>query len=143
MAVFPLSIVVMAPLAGWLADRYSARVLCMFGGLVQASGLALMALPVIHQSTALFVVAAVICGLGFGCFQTPNNRALMGAAPRARSGAAAGLQATARMTGQILGTTATALVFGWTASGAPMVALGVTAVLASIGGILSLWRPVN
>ena len=42
----------------------------------------------------------VICGIGFGFFQTPNMRALMSSAPPHRSGSASGIVATARLTGQ-------------------------------------------
>lgn len=141
LAVYPLSILVMAPLAGRLADRYSARLLCTLGGALLTLGIGALASSAVHGHVLWFVMASILCGVGFGCFQTPNNRALMGAAPRARSGSAAGLQATARMTGQMLGTTATGLVFGWVASGAPQAALAVGAMLALVSAILSLWRP--
>jgi hypothetical protein len=45
----------------------------------------------------------VVCGIGFGFFQTPNLRALMSSAPSHRSGSASSMVATARLTGQTLG----------------------------------------
>ena len=39
----------------------------------------------------------LICGIGFGFFNTPNNRALLLSAPPPRAGAASGMQATARL----------------------------------------------
>jgi DHA2 family multidrug resistance protein-like MFS transporter len=56
----------------------------------------------------------VICGLGFGFFQSPNNRLLVGSAPRERSGAGSGMLATARLTGQTIGSALVALSFGLT-----------------------------
>ena len=44
-----------------------------------------------------------LCGLGFGFFQSPNNRAMVSSSPRSRSGAAGGMLATARVLGQTIG----------------------------------------
>jgi hypothetical protein len=53
----------------------------------------------------------VVCGIGFGFFQTPNLRALMSSAPAHRSGSASSMVATARLTGQTLGAALAALCF--------------------------------
>ena len=53
-----------------------------------------------------------VCGVGFGFFNTPNNRAIITAAPPARSGGASGMQATARLFGQTTGAALVALLFG-------------------------------
>ncbi len=53
-----------------------------------------------------------ICGLGFGLFQTPNNRAMLSSAPRERSGGASGMLSTARLLGQTLGAALVAMIFG-------------------------------
>jgi len=42
-------------------------------------------------------------GLGIGIFISPNTSALMGAAPRHRQGIAAGVMATSRTLGMVLG----------------------------------------
>jgi DHA2 family multidrug resistance protein-like MFS transporter len=54
----------------------------------------------------------LVCGAGFGFFQSPNNRSLIAAAPRSRSGVASGVLSTARLTGQTLGGVAVAVIFG-------------------------------
>jgi DHA2 family multidrug resistance protein-like MFS transporter len=54
----------------------------------------------------------VICGIGFGFFNTPNNRAIITSAPRQRTGGASGMQAAARLFGQTTGAALVALVFG-------------------------------
>ena len=54
----------------------------------------------------------VLCGAGFGIFSSPNNRLMMNAVPRDRSGSAGGIIATARTLGQTLGAALVALVFG-------------------------------
>jgi DHA2 family multidrug resistance protein-like MFS transporter len=52
-----------------------------------------------------------VCGAGFGFFQSPNNRTMVLATPRARGGASGGAMATARVTGQSLGAVLAALLF--------------------------------
>ncbi len=56
----------------------------------------------------------VLCGLGFGLFQTPNNRTLFLAASPERSGAAGGMQGTARLSGQTAGAVLVTLLFATT-----------------------------
>jgi DHA2 family multidrug resistance protein-like MFS transporter len=53
-----------------------------------------------------------LCGLGFGFFQSPNNRAIVASAPRERSGGAGAIQSTARLLGQTIGAALVALIFG-------------------------------
>ena len=136
----------MAPIAGHLADRVSTAVLCAIGLAIFCAGLAAMAtLP--SGPTALDVGwRMAMCGTGFGFFQSPNNRMMLTAAPRARAGAAGGMLGTARLTGQTFGAVLTAIflhlfgdpgeVFGlWVAAGfaalAALVSLSRTAVHAS------------
>ena len=54
----------------------------------------------------------VLCGAGFGIFASPNNRLMMNAVPRERSGSAGGIIATARTLGQTVGAALVALMFG-------------------------------
>jgi len=88
---WPLAIAVVAPLAGRLSDRVSPPRLSTAGLAILAAGLALLASMPARPASADIVWRAVICGVGFGLFQAPNNRELLGAAPRNRSGAAARL----------------------------------------------------
>jgi len=55
--------------------------------------------------------AMVLGGVGFGFFQTPNNRVLLGSAPRERAGAVGGLQAVTRVIGQTAGAALVAMAF--------------------------------
>ena len=82
-----------------------------------------------------------LCGLGFALFQTPNNRNLFLSAPHDRSGAAGGMQATARLTGQTTGAVLMTLLFATAPMNlAPRIGLGIGAVLALAGGLVSLSR---
>jgi hypothetical protein len=62
---------------------------------------------------ALMPIAASlgVVGLGVGLFVSPNNSALMGAAPRHRQGIAAGILATSRNVGMVLGVGLAGAVF--------------------------------
>src|SRR5262252_969929 len=109
---WPLALAVTAPLAGRLADRYPAGLLGGVGLLTLAAGLTLLVLyPVTGDATGVLWRMA-LCGAGFGFFQAPNNRAIMGSVPRKRSGAAGGMLAAARLIGQTIGAAAVAILFG-------------------------------
>jgi DHA2 family multidrug resistance protein-like MFS transporter len=109
---WPLSVAVIAPLTGRLADRYPVGLLSGCGLAVMAGGLALASLLPDHPSAFDIVWRMMICGLGFGFFNTPNNRAIIISAPPTRAGAASGMQATSRLLGQSTGAAMVALMFG-------------------------------
>ena len=112
MTPWPLTVAVVAPIAGRLADRYPAGLLGGVGLVAMAAGLALLALLPAHPSEIAIIWRTVVCGFGFGLFQTPNNRAMIGASPPSRSGAAGGMLSTARLLGQTFGAAMVAVVFG-------------------------------
>ena len=83
----------------------------------------------------------MLSGLGFGLFQVPNNRNMLLSAPRERSGAAGGMQGTARLTGQTVGAVTMSLLFTLVSAGnAPRIGLGIAASLALIAGLVSTLR---
>lgn len=141
MMPWPLTVAVAAPLAGRLANQVPTGRLCAFGGVCLAAALALAALWPLQDSLAPLVAATILAGLGFGFFQTPNNRNMLLSAPKARSGAAGGMLGTARLTGQTAGAVAMALLFKFVpVAAAPRIGLVVAAVLALMGGVVSLLR---
>lgn len=139
--VWPLSVAATAVVAGRLADRLPTAWLCAAGGGLLSAGLAGAAVCPLDGDPVRLVPFLAVAGIGFGFFQSPNNRSLFLAAPAGRSGAAGGMQGTARVTGQTVGSLATALLFGLSLSGgAPQIALGVGALLALAAGVISLFR---
>jgi len=56
-----------------------------------------------NTETVYIIAALAITGLGTGIFVSPNTSAVMGSAPRHRQGIAAGVLATARNVGMVLG----------------------------------------
>lgn len=136
---WPLAIAVAAPVAGRLADRYPAGLLGGGGLLVFAAGLFLLALLPHHPDYQDVIWRMAICGLGFGFFQSPNNRTLIASAPRSRSGGASGMLGTARLLGQTTGAALVALFFGKFPADATIAALYVATALAlSAAGVSCL-----
>jgi len=81
-----------------------------------------------------------LCGAGFGLFQAPNNRTILASAPRARSGAAGGMLAAARLIGQSIGAAAVAILFRAYDVEGSNYALALAAILATLGAIVSVLR---
>jgi len=99
----PLAMMVSAPISGTVSDRIGVRIPAMAGMGVLACGLFLLSR--IEQDTPFgsVAMALVVCGLGTGTFIAPNSSGLMGAAPAEKQGIAAGVLATARNAGMVLG----------------------------------------
>ncbi len=140
---WPAVVVFVAPLAGRLSDRYPAGLLGGCGLTVLCLGLLLvMALPP-HAAFIDVVWRMMVCGIGFGFFQSPNNRAIISAAPRNRSGAASGVLWTARLTGQTIGGAVVAVVFAFThhdiAQGV-FIAIGVGVAFSGVACLVSFMR---
>lgn len=140
MTPWPLATALIAPVAGRLADRFAPAFLGGAGLLVMAAGLALLALDVGDGDPVSLAWRLAICGLGFGFFQSPNNRLIIGSAPPNRSGGAAGLQSAGRLIGQSFGTALMAVAFGRASSHATSIAIGAAAAMALIGACASALR---
>ena len=137
---WPVAVAIMAPIAGRLADRYPAGLLGGIGLVVFALGLALLAHLPAAPENADIVWRMALCGVGFGFFQSPNNRAIISATPRARSGGASGMLGTARLLGQSIGTALVALLFNLVGARAPVWALVIGAGVALLAALVSMVR---
>jgi MFS family permease len=103
MSVVPIVLVIIAPIAGSLSDRYGARPITIVGlcSLLVGYSLARTLHP---EVTALgYVLRFLPIGLGMGTFQSPNNSAIMGSVPREQAGVAGGLLVMTRTFGQTVG----------------------------------------
>ncbi len=112
MTPWPLMTALVAPGAGRLSDRFSPERIAAAGLGLLGAGLA--SLHWLGDAPSAFDIGwrLALCGLGFGLFQSPNNRVIAGSAPRERSGGASGIQAMGRLLGQSLGAVVVAIVFG-------------------------------
>jgi MFS transporter, DHA2 family, multidrug resistance protein len=140
MTPWPLAVALAAPVAGRLSDRFPAGILGGAGLAIMACGLALLALFPTGGSAPDFIWRMALCGIGFGLFQSPNNRTMILAAPRARSGAAGGLLSTARLLGQTAGAAGVAIMFRAYPAQGPSLALLVAAGIALLAALVSMAR---
>jgi EmrB/QacA subfamily drug resistance transporter len=134
----PLAFGLVAPFAGRLADHTGARPLTTSGMALVAAGL--LVAGVTRPGTSVLLLLLAVVGVGLGLFTSPNNAAIMGAAPEQQAGMASGVLNMSRGMGTALGLAVTGLVFtlnggdGGTRAAASH-AFSVTAyVLAGIAG---------
>ena len=141
MTPWPIATALAAPLAGVLAEKVRGALLNSAGLLVMAAGLFLLASMPADTGNLGIIWRTAMCGAGFGFFQSPNNRTMVLAAPRSRSGATGGALATARTTGQALGAVLVAVLFrAMTMTAANRWALAIAGGLAVAGAIVSSFR---
>ncbi|MEG3164298.1 MFS transporter [Sphingomonas sp. PB2P19] len=138
-APWPLTNMIVAPLAGWLSDRYPAGILGGIGMSISIVALALIAFMPADPSYFDVAWRMALCGSGFGMFMPPNARLIIGSAPRERAAAAGGLVSTVRLVGQTTGATLVAalLAIGVGAGKTPPL---VAAGLALVAGLCSVAR---
>lgn len=103
MTAFPLTVLIVAPLAGAISDKIGQRGLAFAGSLLCTA--AAVALATLGPAASPLDLVWRLClfGIGTGLFQSPNTSAIMGAAPVSRLGIASGVLATVRNIGMVLG----------------------------------------
>jgi MFS transporter, DHA2 family, multidrug resistance protein len=141
-APFPLAMMVSAPFAAMLSDRYHPGILGGIGMAIATSGMLLLAL-IPEGATQLDIAwRMAVCGTGYGLFLSPNAKLIISAAPIARAASAGGLISTNRLVGQALGAAlVTALLAAGHGSDSSPAFLG--AVLTFFAGICSIARLRN
>jgi DHA2 family multidrug resistance protein-like MFS transporter len=137
---WPIMVAIAAPLAGRLVEYYPAGLLGGIGLLLLAAGLGLLAFLPADPSSLDVMWRMALSGIGFGLFQTPNNRTMIAAAPRERTGGASGMLGTARLLGQTTGAALVALFLGRFPNEGTRVALLAGVGFALSGAILSMLR---
>lgn len=140
MTSWPLVIVFVAPMAGWLINKVHPGILGGIG--LTIMGIGCFSLSFVSPDEGHFglVWRLMLCGAGFGMFQSPNNHLLLSSAPPQRTGSASGMLATARLTGQTTGAALVALMFHLFGDMAPHDAMLLAGCLTLCGAICSLTR---
>ena len=110
LTAFPLAVLCVAPFAGALSDRIGSALPAAAGAGISAVACGLLATMPAGIAAGSVAWRLALFGLGTGLFQSPNNSAVMGSAPRAHLGVVGSLLGTARTFGMVLGVAAAGAV---------------------------------
>lgn len=152
-----LSMVVVAPLAGYFSDKYASHKMATTGCVLV--GLSFIVLTVALDSDtshALIISVLLIMGVGFGLFSTPNSNSALSSVPEEHLAMGSALLNFARLAGNMLGTIMIALLMaayiGQTRISPDQypallnliqVALGISALFSLLGAWFSMVRGFN
>ncbi|WP_312197483.1 MFS transporter [Mixta calida] len=137
---WPLATMIMSPIAGRLLERFHAGLLGGIGLAIFAVGLFALAWLPAAPGDGDIIWRMVLCGAGFGLFQSPNNHTIISAAPRHRSGGASGMLGTARLLGQTSGAALVALMFNLFGQHGTHASLLLAGLFSSVAELFSLSR---
>lgn len=137
---WPLATMVFAPIAGRLIERVHAGLLGGIGLAMFAAGLFLLAMLPVQPTDGDIIWRMMLCGAGFGLFQSPNNHTIITSAPRHRSGGASGMLGTARLLGQSVGAALVALMFNLFDQSGTHASLLLAGGFSTVAAIVSLSR---
>ncbi|WP_379150760.1 MFS transporter [Paenibacillus sp. sgz5001063] len=110
--LFPISMVIVAPLSGAWSDKIGSEFLTFAGLIVMV--IAQFGLARLHEGSAVALVGVWIAmlGIGSGLFQSPNNSLIMSKVPRTQLGSAGSVNSLVRNVGMVVGITiATSILF--------------------------------
>ena len=127
----PLAMAVLAPLTGWMSERFIPERLCSLGLVINA--VAFFCLSFVSVETTFFTVIVwlSVLGFGMGLFQTPNNNLLMSSVPRQRLGVGSSFLSIVRSLGNSVGAALAATIVS-----AQLVAVTGRTSLQNLGGHL-------
>ena len=110
LTAFPLAVLCVAPFAGAFSDRVGSALPAAAGALVSAASCASLAMMPAGAGEGDVAWRLALFGVGTGLFQSPNNSAVMGSAPKPHLGVVGSLLGTARTLGMVLGVAAAGAV---------------------------------
>jgi EmrB/QacA subfamily drug resistance transporter len=115
LAIIPVSIGIVAPLAGGLADWIGARLLSVAGMAVCFVALIALTMVVMEPEPNLWVgfFALVAFGIGLGVFIAPNNHATINAVPANLAGVAGAMLNLTRILGTVAGVASASAMLSW------------------------------
>jgi len=115
LSIVPVMLGVTAPLGGALYDRIGGRYVTAAGMLICVAGLVLLFAAMQGTSGSLpqAMLALAVFGVGQGLFISPNNSAIMAAAPAHLTGEAGGLLNVMRSVGISVGIASASALLSW------------------------------
>lgn len=103
LAVWPVAMMMAAPVAGFLADRAPKGLPGVIGMVMAATGLIIAGFLPGDSGFGLLAIPMALIGAGVGIFMSPTSHLIVGAAPRDRAASAGALVSSTRFVGQALG----------------------------------------
>ena len=101
--VYPLILMVVAPMSGHLSDKIGSEILTFIGLLFTSIGLLFMSTLNENSTIVSMVIFIGIMSFGNGLFQSPNNSLVMSTVPREKLGIAGSVNALIRNLGMVCG----------------------------------------
>ena len=111
MAVLPVAGGIASPIAGVLSDRFGSGPISILGLCLVVGGLFGLTTLGAQTTTLAYIFTFLPVGLGMAIFQSPNNSAIMGAAPQDRLGLVSSLLPITRSLGNSTGLAAIGAVW--------------------------------
>lgn len=130
LAFQPFTMMVLAPLSGWLSDRLGSRLITAAGLSLEIVGLASLMWLSVTENPLWAAARLVLLGAALALFNAPNSSAMYGSVPPSRLGLVGGFQALTRNLGQSLGQTTAGVLWSVGALAAAGAA-GITAQTAT------------
>ena len=130
----------MTLIAAPLGDRIQPGLLGGAGLFLVAIGIVSLAFLSASPSPLEIAWRLILCGIGFGFFQTPNMKAIMSSAPANRSGGTSGILAASRLFGQSVGAAIVAICLSLSPENSIWAAIWAGAALGMLGSAVSFLR---
>jgi EmrB/QacA subfamily drug resistance transporter len=111
--IIPVCIFILAPAAGYLADRLQARLISSSGIIAMTIGIFLISRLNPDASIPRIALSLATVGIGMAFFGTPNTSSIMGSVKRIQLGSASGILATIRTLGISLGVGISVAIFSF------------------------------
>jgi EmrB/QacA subfamily drug resistance transporter len=99
----PFAMALLAPLTGWMSERFAPERLCALGLAINGGSCVLLAFLPAGASAVQIILGLALLGVGMGIFQTPNNNLLMSSVPRNRLGVGSSVLSIVRSLGYSVG----------------------------------------
>ncbi|MGC8653470.1 MAG: MFS transporter [Candidatus Kryptoniota bacterium] len=99
----PITMSLVAPLAGVLSDKYGPAIMTSSGMFLCTIACACLIFCGTSPDTIFLVSSFTVLGLGMGLFTPPNNSSVMSSVPEERLGSAGGILNMMRASGRVFG----------------------------------------
>ena len=99
----PFAMALLAPLTGWMSERFVPERLCSLGLIINAVAFFFLSFLSVETTAFTVILWLSVLGFGMGLFQTPNNNLLMSSIPHQRLGVGSSFLSIVRSLGNSVG----------------------------------------